>query len=136
MSWLTFQSSFLLTCETPVYAVYFVRLSQVSPVQFHLHNDSAISTMSSESKAARGRSNLGSVNCAGLVKHFLENSYEQSLTILGITGMLDSDLLDSVVHSFMCPVYLTSVGVDLIFSIVLVCLYTFGCSVPISCIIQ
>ena len=36
----------------------------------------------------------------------------------------------------MCPVHLTSVGVDQIFSIVLVHLYTFGCSVPFSCMIQ
>ena len=32
----------------------------------------------------------------GLVKCFLENSHEQSLTILGIAGILDSDFLISV----------------------------------------
>ena len=71
----------------------------------------------------------------GWMKHFLKNSHEHE-TILGIAGVLDSDLLDSVIHSFICPVHLPSVGVDLIFSIVLVCLYTFGCSVPFSCMIQ
>ena len=50
--------------------------------------------------------------------------------------MLDSDFLDSVIHSLIWPVRLPFVGVDLIFSIVLVCLCTFGCSVPFSCIIQ
>ena len=62
MSWLAFQSSFLLTYETLVYTVYFVHLAQVSPVQFHLYT---ISSLSSESKAAQGRSNLDSVNCTG-----------------------------------------------------------------------
>ena len=50
--------------------------------------------------------------------------------------MLDSDFLDSVIHSLACPVYLPSVGVDLILGIFLVGLYTFGCSVPFSCMIQ
>ena len=37
MSWLAFQSSLLLTYETLVCMVYFVHLSQVSPMQFHLY---------------------------------------------------------------------------------------------------
>ena len=53
-----------------------------------------------------------------------------------LAGMLHSDFLDSVIHSFIWAVHLPSVGVDLIFSIALVRLYTFGCSVPFSCIIQ
>ena len=65
-----------------MYGVFcpFVHLSQVSPVQFHLYTMILqISSLSSESKAARGKSNLGSDDCTGLVKHFLENSREQSL---------------------------------------------------------
>ena len=50
--------------------------------------------------------------------------------------MLDSVLLDSVVHPFIEAVCSPSVGVDLIFNMVLVCLYTLGCSAPFSCIIQ
>ena len=56
--------------------------------------------------------------------------------VSGLAGMLDHDFLDSVIHSFIWSVCLPSVGVDLIFSIALVCLYIFGCSVPFFCIIQ
>ena len=137
MSWLAFQSSFLLTCKTLVYMVYFVHLSQVSPVQFHLYTMILQFPPCLLNQKQLEEDLIWAVSTAqGLVKHFLENSHEQSLTILGIAGMLGSDFLVSVNQSFMCPVRLTSVGVDLIFSIVLVCLYTFGCSVPFSCMIQ
>ena len=76
------------------------------------------------------------VAAQGWMKCFLENSCAESLIVFGIAGMLDSDFLDSVIHSFIWPVYLPSVGEDLSLSIALVHLYTFGCSVPFSCIIQ
>ena len=125
MSWLAFQSSFLLTYETLVYTVFFVHLSRVSPVQFHLYTMILHFPPCLLNQKQLEEDLIWAVSTAqGLVKCFLENSREQSLTVLGIAGMLDSDLLDSVIHSFMCPVRSTSVGVDLIFSIVLVCLYT------------
>ena len=127
MSWLAFQSSFLFTYETLVYMVYFAHLSQVSPVQFHLY------TMILQfppcllnQKQLKEDLIWAVLTAQDLVKRFLENCHEQSLTILGIAGMLDSGFLVSVDQSFMCPVCSTSVGVDLIFSIVLVCLYIFA----------
>ena len=121
MSWLAFQSSFSLTYETLVYMVYFAHLSQVSPVHFHLY------TMILQfppcllnQKQLKEDLIWTLLTAQGLMKCFLENSH--SLTVLGIAQMLNSDFLDSIDQSFMCPVHLTSVGVDLIFSIVLVCL--------------
>ena len=121
MSWLAFQSSFLLTYETLVYTVYFVHLSQASPVQFHLYTMILQFPPCLLNQKQLKEDLIWAVTTAqDLVKRFLENSHEQSLTILGIAGMLDSDFLDSVDQSSMCPVCSTSVGVDLIFSIVLV----------------
>ena len=127
MNWLASQSSFLLTYETLVYTVYFVHLSQVSPMQVHLYTMILQFHPCLLNQKQLGEDLIWAVVTAqGQMRCFLENSCEQSLTILGIAGMLDSDFLDSVIHSFICPVHLPSVGVDLIFSIVLVCLYTFG----------
>ena len=138
MSWLASQSSFLLTYETLVYMVYFVLFSQVSPMQFHLYTMilQFPPCLLKNQKQLREDLIWAVVTAQGQMKSFLENSHEQSLTVLGIAGMLDSDFLDSVMHSFVWPVCLPYVGVDLIFSIVLVHLYTFGCSVLFSCIIQ
>ena len=81
MTWLAFQSSFLLTYETLVYTVYFVHLSQVSPMQVHLYTMilQFPPLFSEKSKAALGRSNLGSGDCTESDEVFLENSHEQSL---------------------------------------------------------
>ena len=71
MNWLAFQISFLLTYETLLYTVYFVHLFQVSPMQFHLYTMILqFNSLYSESKAAQGRSNLGSVDCTGLDETF------------------------------------------------------------------
>ena len=137
MNWLAFQSFFLLTYETLVYTVYFVHLFQVSPVQFHLYTMVLQFPPCLPNQKQLKEDLIWAVLTAqGLVKHFLENSREQSQDHIGNSWMLDCDLLDSVIHSIMCPVHSTSVGVNLIFSIVLVCLYIFGCSVPFSCMIQ
>ena len=50
--------------------------------------------------------------------------------------MWNSALSVSVDHSLIWTFCSPSVGVDLIFNIVLVHLYTLGCSAPISCMIQ
>ena len=136
MTWLAFQSSFLLTYETLVYTVCFVHLYQVSPMQAHLY------TMILQFPPCCLKNELWEdliwavVAAQSRMKCFLENSHAQSPIVLGIAGMLDSDFLDSVIHSFIWAIHLPSVGVDLIFSIALIHLYIFGCSVPFSCIIQ
>ena len=80
MSWLAFQSSFLLTYETLVYTVYFVRLSQVSPVQFHLYTMILqFSPCLLNQKELTVDLIWAVLTAQGLVKCFLENSHEQSL---------------------------------------------------------
>ena len=62
-----FPKFFLVDLRDPgVYGVFCPFVSGVSSAVSSVHNDSAISSLSSESKAAQGRSNLGSVNCTGL----------------------------------------------------------------------
>ena len=81
MSWLAFQSFFLLTYETLECAVCFVHFFQVSPVlQFHLY------TMILQfppclliQKQLKEDLIWAVLTAQGLVKHFPENSHEQSL---------------------------------------------------------
>ena len=80
MNWLAFQSSFLLTYKTLVYMVYFVHLSQVSPVQFHLYTMILQFPPCLLNQKQLEEDLIWAVSTAqGLVKRFLENSCEQSL---------------------------------------------------------
>ena len=57
---------FLVDLQDPgVYGVFCPFVSDVSSAVSSVHNISAIFSLSSESKAAQGRSNLGSVDCTG-----------------------------------------------------------------------
>ena len=80
MSWLAFQSSFLLICETLDCKVYFVHFPQVSPVQFLLYTVILQFPPCLLIKKQLKEDLIWAVSTAqGLVKHFLENSHEQSL---------------------------------------------------------
>ena len=80
MSWLAFQSSFLLTYETLVYMVYFVHLSQVSPVHLHLYTMILqLPPCLLNQKQLKEDLIWAESTAQGLVKCFLENSHEQSL---------------------------------------------------------
>ena len=81
MMWLAFQSSFLLTYETLVYAVYFVHLSQVSPMQVHLYTVilQFPPCLVKNQKQLREDLIWAVATAQGQMKCFLENSREQSL---------------------------------------------------------
>ena len=90
MNWLAFQSSFLLTYEILECKVYFPRVSPV--VQFHLYTMilqfPPCLLILNQKELEEDLITAMSI-AQGLVKHFLENSHE-SLTVLGIAGILDS----------------------------------------------
>ena len=84
MSWLAFQSSFLLTCKTLECKVYFVDFSQVSPVQFHLYAMILQFPPCPLNQKQLKEDLIWAVSTAqGLVKHFLENSHEQNPDHIG-----------------------------------------------------